>query len=288
MNLNDLVADRLKRNWKSLYGFPDPGCLYIMKQIYNTGSLANVSRWTILHFIVVFLSIQSFCQSSVSWKLERMPAALETDFALSCLPPHVRPGATVYLLDPDKGYYVARQGNNGFICFVARTDWERGDFRQDFAAAISYDAEGAKVIFPVFEGVETMRASGKFTALQIKDTITARFSKGMYRAPAKAGISYMLAPIMRVYVGPAGSLNVGSFSMPHYMFYAPYLKEADIGGNSDSGGPMVLGEDNPQGYIILPAGKTERAQIVAENKNLLKRLTEYKSYFEIQPDEMHH
>ena len=84
-----------------------------------------------LHFFVIFLSIQSFGQASHSWKLERMPAALETDFALSCLPPHVRPGATVYLLDPEKGYYIARQGNNGFICFVARTDWERGKFPQD-------------------------------------------------------------------------------------------------------------------------------------------------------------
>ena len=240
------------------------------------------------HLILIFLSIQSFGQASANWKLEKMPAALETDFALSCLPPHIRPGATVYLLDPEKGYYVARQGNNGFICFVARTDWERGEFPQDFAAAISYDAEGAKVIFPVFEDVEAMRASGKFTARQVRDTIAERFSKGIYKAPAKAGISYMLAPVMRVFVGSPGSLHVVSFSMPHYMFYAPYLKPADIGGDSDSGGPMVIGEGSPQGYIILPAGKTEKAQIVAENKILLKRLTEYKSYFDIQPDEMHH
>jgi hypothetical protein len=259
-----------------------------MKQINNPRSLAKVCRRITSFFIVIFLSIQSFGQAPANRKLERMPAALETDFALSCLPPHIRPGATVYLLDPEKGYYVARQGNNGFICFVARTDWERGEFRQDFAAAISYDAEGAGIIFPVFEDVEVMRASGKFTALQIRDTIAERFSKGIYKAPAKAGISYMLAPVMRVYNGPPGSLNVASFSMPHYMFYAPYLTAADIGGNSDSGGPIVLGEKNPHGYIILPAGKTEKAQIVAENKNLLKRLTEYKSYFEIMPDDMHH
>ena len=217
-----------------------------------------------------------------------MPTALETDFALSCLPPQIRPGATIYLLDPEKGYYVARQGNNGFICFVVRTDWERGEFRQDFAAAISYDAEGTETIFPVHRDVELMRASGKLTALQIRDTITARFSKGIYKAPAKPGISYMLAPVMRVFIGEPGHLKVESFSMPHYMFYAPYFKPADIGGNSDSGGPMVLGEGNPHGFIILPVGKMEKAQIIAENKNLLQRLTEYKSYFDIQPEEMHH
>jgi hypothetical protein len=217
-----------------------------------------------------------------------MPAALESDFALSCLPPYIRPGATVYLLDPEKGYYIARQGNNGFICFVVRTDWERGEFRQDMAAAISYDAEGTKTIFPVFQDVELMRTSGKFTALQIRDTITERFIKGIYKAPVKPGISYMLAPVMRGFVGEPGHLKVESFSMPHYMFYAPYLKAADIGGNSDSGGPMVLGEGNPHGYIILPVGKMEKTQIIEENENLLKRLSEYKSYFGIEPGEMQH
>ena len=133
-----------------------------------------------------------------------------------------------------------------------------------------------------------MRASGKFTARQVRDTITARFSKGIYKAPVKAGISYMLAPVMRTFIGPPDSLHVASFIMPHYMFYAPYLKAADIGGNSDSGGPFVIGEGIPQCLIILPAGKTETAQIVAENKDLMKRLTEYKPYFEVHTEEMHH
>ncbi len=242
-----------------------------------------------LLFIVLFLSNQGYGQSSTSWKLERMPAALETDFALSCLPPHIRSGATVYLLDPEKGYYTARQGNNGFICFVVRTDWIRGEFRQDFAAAISYDAEGTESIFPVYRDVAAMRSSGKFTALQVRDTISERFRKGIYKAPAKPGISYMLAPVMRVYVDPSDSLKVASFSMPHYMFYAPYLTAADIGGNSDSGGPIVLGDKkDPHCYIILPVGKMEKSAIIAENKELLQRLAEYKSYFEIRQDEMHH
>jgi hypothetical protein len=272
-----------------LSGFPDAWCLYIMNQINIPHSLVISCRRTLSQFIFMFIAIQSFGQVSANWKLERMPAALETDFALSCLPPHIRPGATVYLLDPEKGYYITRQGNNGFICFVVRTDWTRGEFRQDFAAAISYDAEGTLSIFPVYRDVAAMRASGKYSALQLKDTIAARFSKGIYKAPAKPGISYMLAPVMRVNVDPSDSLRVASFSMPHYMFYAPYLTAADIGGNSDSGGPIVLGEKNdPHCYIILPVGKMEKAQIIAENKNLLQRLADYKSYFKIEPEEMHH
>ncbi|HLA60087.1 MAG TPA: hypothetical protein VK622_15035 [Puia sp.] len=272
-----------------LSGFPDSGCLYFMKHINIPRFPAKSYRSTILHFMIVFLAFQSFGQSSADWKLERMPAALETDFALSCLPAHLRAGATVYLLDPEKGYYIARQGNNGFICFVVRTDWTRGEFRQDFAAAISYDAEGFVSIFPVYRDVGAMRSTGKFTALQIRDTIGERFSKGIYKAPAKPGISYMLAPVMRTYVDPPESLKVASFSMPHYMFYAPYMTAADIGGNSDSGGPIVLGEKNdPHCYLILPVGKMEKAQIIAESKSLLLRLAKYKSYFKIEPDEMHH
>jgi hypothetical protein len=78
-----------------------------------------------------------------------MPADLETDFALSALPAYLRGAATVYLLDPEKGYYIARKGTNGFCAFVDRTDWEWGDFVQDSYTAISYDAEGVKTYMPI-------------------------------------------------------------------------------------------------------------------------------------------
>jgi hypothetical protein len=218
-----------------------------------------------------------------------MPAGLETSFALSCLPSHVRQNATVYLLDPEKGYYVARAGTNGFSCFVLRTDWQLGEFPQDFAAAISYDAEGTKVIFPVYADVEAMRASGNFTAAQVKDSIAARFARGYYKAPSRPGISYMLAPIMRAYVGTEGHKHLATFSMPHYMFYAPYFTSADIGGDSPSNGPVVLGGGkDPHTYIILPAGKMEKASIMEENQQLVNQLVAYKSFFAVKQEMAHH
>ncbi len=54
-------------------------------------------------------------------KLKPLPRDLEIQLALSALPPHLRDGATVYVLNPDKGYEVARKGTNGFHAFVART-----------------------------------------------------------------------------------------------------------------------------------------------------------------------
>ena len=46
-------------------------------------------------------------------KLERMPESLEVRYAVSAAPPHLREGATLYLLDPDKGFVLNHKGTNG-------------------------------------------------------------------------------------------------------------------------------------------------------------------------------
>ncbi len=238
---------------------------------------------------ILLSAAQSFAQKSTDPKLDKMPAALETDYALSALPPQLRPGATVYLLDPEKGYYIARKGSNGFITFVMRTAWEWAEFSNDIVTAISYDAEGARTIFPVYMDAAAMRASGKFTALQVRNIIVDRIKKGIYKAPARPGISYMLAPVMRTYPAKPDQHEVMTMHMPHYMFYAPYLTNDDIGNIPDGQADfpllvnpeaMFLGKRKaPYGYIIVPKGEKERAKIVADNKVLLKRLADYSPYF---------
>ena len=250
---------------------------------------AKKCRGALAVIVLIFIAAQSMAQKAAGWELEKMPVSLETDFALSALPPQLRHNATVYLLDPKKGYYIAHKGSNGFICFVDRTDWEWAEFRQDDAAAIAYDAEGARTIFPVFVDVAAMRATGKFTPLQIKNIVIDRIRKGVYKAPARTGISYMLAPVMRVYPGKPDHNNLMTMNMPHYMFYAPYITNTDIGNIPDgqADGPVVnnpgamwLGErKSPYGFIILPASPTDKAKIMSENKELLKRLISYKPYF---------
>jgi hypothetical protein len=54
-------------------------------------------------------------------KIEPLPRDLEIQLALSALPPHLRDHATVYVLNPAKGFEVARNGTNGFHALVART-----------------------------------------------------------------------------------------------------------------------------------------------------------------------
>jgi hypothetical protein len=141
-----------------------------------------------------------------------------------------------------------------------------------------------------------MRASGKFTASQIKDSVIERIKKGIYKAPARTGVAYMLAPIMRVYPSTPDVKIVVTVSMPHYMIYAPYITFSDIGvkPGAQEGLMMVnpdeqvLGErKGPYDYIILPAIEAEKAKILADNKDLLKRLAEYKPYLKAE-DDMHH
>ena len=84
-------------------------------------------------------------------KIEPLPRDLEIQLALSALPPHLRDKATVYVLNPDKGFEVARKGTNGFHAFVARTgddtfrgSWPLTAYRDDILYPISFDNAGAK------------------------------------------------------------------------------------------------------------------------------------------------
>jgi len=266
--------------------------------IYQTYAMTNkflsMLRLGTLPLTLTFnIAIHCAAQTESNWKLEKMPVGLETDFALSALPPQLRAAATVYLTDPDKGFYIARQGSNGFVCFVARTEWEWPEFRQDLATPISYDAEGAKTIMPIYIDVSAMRASGKCTPLQIKDTVIARIKRGYYKAPSRPGISYMEAPMMRVYTSsnPANN-NVASVSIPHYMYYAPYLTYADLGIDSSSTqAPFLVNPDaytlgegrrGPYEYLISPLNETETAKIQKSGEELLMRLEEYKPYFKVE------
>ena len=82
-----------------------------------------------------------------------MPEALETQFALSAAPPHLREKANVYLLDPASGYVLSRRGTNGVSCIVVRSDWQWTEppFRDDIFWAVCYDSEGSNTLLQDFD-----------------------------------------------------------------------------------------------------------------------------------------
>ena len=87
---------------------------------------------TILGLFLVVSSIEAQPnENNVRGPLEKMPVALEARLALSALPRSLRGEASLYVLDPPKGYVLERSGSNGQTCFVGRTEWKFAVYRND-------------------------------------------------------------------------------------------------------------------------------------------------------------
>ena len=212
--------------------------------------------------------------------LEQMPAELETRFALSALPPALRDRATVYLLDPQKGYTLARKGTSGLACLVERTVWEWVNFRDDIYIPLCYDAAGTKAHLKVMMDAARLRAEGMGPAA-LKAEIESRYRNGLYRAPEKPGLSYMVGPVMRA-LGPP-DFKLHTMAMPHLMFHAPHATNEDIGALPELADraslvyPFIDRQGNgEQTYMIQLMGEAEKAKILAEEKTLVDDLCAYR------------
>jgi hypothetical protein len=210
-------------------------------------------------------------------RLEQMPVSLEVRYALSAAPPHLRDGATAYVLDPSKGYVLNHKGTNGVTCIVVRSDWQWPNqaFRDDIAWPVCYDAEGSRTLLQDYMYTAELRAQG-MDVKQVHVEVTKKFGSKDYPNPARNGVAYMIAPVMRGWTSKPEPVTM---NMPHYMFYAPGITDADIGGKPFSLYPFMLrmspGRDD---VIILLVGETEKATILSESKELLTELCSYKSY----------
>jgi hypothetical protein len=212
--------------------------------------------------------------------LESMPAPLETRLALSALPPALRNEASVYLLDPKSGYRLARQGTSGLACLVERTQWEWGELRDDVYVPLCYDAVGTQAHLKVIMDTAALRAQG-LSGGALKAEVERRYKSGTYKPPERAGLSYMVAPLMRTNSPP--DMKVHTMSMPHLMFYAPGLTNEDIGAKPKLADlaslrwPFIDRQGNAeQSYMIQLVGETETAKILVDEKSLLNELCAYR------------
>ena len=227
---------------------------------------------------VVACSMASAQATSTS--IDRMPTDLETRYALSAMPAALREQATVYLLDPTKGYELSRRGTGGLACLVERTVWEWADSRNDIYIPLCYDAAGTKAHLKVIMDAAALRAQG-MSADALKAEIENRYKNGTYKAPERPGMSYMVAPMFRA-KGPP-DMSVHAMSMPHLMFYAPNVTNEDIGARPDLAvhSSLMYPFIDKQGiaeqsYMIQLIGDAEKAKILADEKSLLADLCAYR------------
>ena len=223
-------------------------------------------------------------------KIEPLPRDLEIQLALSALPPHLRDNATVYTLNPDKGFEVARKGTNGFHAFVALTgddsfrgSWPLTEYRDDILYPVSFDSAGVKAQMRVFFDAAAMQAKGTPSG-EVKRIIKDRYKTGYYKAPKRAGLSYMLSPILRTYLNNDVDDSVGTLNVPHVMHYAPNVSNEDIGGGKLGGMYPFVIMPGPHGYVIQFLGLTERAAINKEYEGMLARLCKIKEVWCLPKD----
>ncbi len=170
----------------------------------------------------------------------------QSRLALSTAPPEVSSRASLYVLTP-KGYTQVRIGTNGFSCLVEREFLETVE-------PVCYDAEGSATTLLARLYREELRAQG-LPEDEVGRRIEAAYRDGRLRAPRKPGLVYMLAPeqlswnpfTRKVWQAP-----------PHFMLYAPFATQEDLGGFSGPHMPVVAWPGQPDALIIIMAQDATR------------------------------
>jgi hypothetical protein len=190
-------------------------------------------------------AVQSMAQELPKIYDASMPREQQIALAESAAPAEVSSKATIYVLGP-KGYEKAREGINGFSCFVGR------HFVKPTETSIEpqcFDAEGSRTLLPVYLHGEELRISGKSEA-EIKADFVDGFKEGRYKYPDKPGFLYMMSSENRL--SAITDQSSGIFP-PHLMFYAPNMTTQDIGLDTESLAKLdYLGMTHPgAGYNLI-------------------------------------
>jgi hypothetical protein len=197
-------------------------------------------------------SIQGMAQELPSVYDASVPRERQIALAMSAAPAEVSGHATIYILGR-KGHEKAREGTNGFSCYVGRHFVKPTETSVEPAC---FDAEGSRTILIVYLREEELRSSGKSEA-EIKADVATGYKEGRFQYASKPGMLYMMSSENRL---PAGA-TTASFP-PHLMFYAPYMTTKDIGFDS---APQLeyMGMTHPGAgdnlIVVIPTASTPPA-----------------------------
>ncbi|HJT18395.1 MAG TPA: hypothetical protein VJ853_13440 [Thermoanaerobaculia bacterium] len=167
----------------------------------------------------------------------KTPEDVQIRLAETAAPPEVASKASIYVLRPN-GYALARKGTNAFTCFVDRQ-------HLDTLEPQCMDAEGTATRFLPRIFAEKQRAAG-VPEKKIDAAIEEGYRSGQFKAPRRPGIIYMLSDYN--YIFDDSSRKVVHVS-PHLMFYAPGLRESDVG--SGAGAPFLTHPGAPDNLMIV-------------------------------------
>jgi len=256
-----------------------------------------VNIYRLIASAIIFATTVTGFAHAAQLSATSVPRALEIELAKSSLPGHLRDQATIYVLNPATGFEVVQKGTNGFHAFVSRTgddsfrgSWPLKAYRDDILYPISFDDAGSKENMRVFFDAAQMQAAG-MPSQKLKELIQERYKTHYYKPPQRAGVSYMMSPILRTYVNPDQGEDVATDSVPHVMHYVPDVSPQDVGADKptpdefnhfmmhgrwkDNPDPIVI-SPGPHGYMVQFLGVTERERLDKEYAPMLARLCELK------------
>jgi hypothetical protein len=164
------------------------------------------------------------------------PQAIQIAIAKAAGPP-VSDNATIYVLGRN-GYEKAQVGSNGFACLIQRPDLKT-------IAPQCFDAAGTTSTMKVMLFHEEERAKG-IPESEIAAAITEGYRKGMFVAPSRPGIVYMLSDYN--YLPDPNTHEIVHFP-GHLMFYAPNLTAKDIG--DGAGAPFLTHPGHPDNLLVV-------------------------------------
>ena len=217
--------------------------------------------WPGLTLLIAFTTVVASGTIAVGQATTAKPAY---DFALSpqekislaesAAPREVSGKATIYSLE-HRGYVKARDGSNGFTCFVVRTTpWS--------SEPTCFDVQGKETIVKVRLFVEQERAKGK-NEDEIESEVREGYKRGRFKVPSKIGIVYMLSSQTYIPIG-----NEIVHARPHVMFYAPYAHSDDIGSPPEAVNyPRVINPGEPDAYILVMPMQPPKSEPMEQPKH---------------------
>lgn len=196
--------------------------------------------------VVAFLSAAGNAGANPSRFDASVPRAKQIELAMGAAPREISSRATIYVLS-SRGFEVARTGSNGFSCLVDRQVQGKAGITLEPKC---FDPEGTRTFLPVSLRTEALRAQGK-TESQIADEIAASYKRGVFHAPRKPGLIYMMSRYNVIALGPNGT-NIKPVP-GHLMFYAPYMTLKDLGYDANSRNmlPVLVDPGTPFAMMIV-------------------------------------
>lgn len=171
----------------------------------------------------------------------------EISLARSAAPPSISANAEVLVLG-DRGYEVAVQGTNGFVCFVERSWAAAFDDRQFWNPKLRgpncFNAAAVRTELPqVLKRTEWVLAG--VSTQQMMAKTRAAFADGTFKEPEPGAFTFMLSK--RGYL----SDDAQGPWLPHLMFFVSSA-QAKLWGAGLDGSPIVGGAgDDTLGSTVL-------------------------------------